>query len=93
MSTPPFGILLFVMKGVVPESIGMGEIIRAAIPFLLCDLIVMILLIAFPFLVLVLPALMLVNPCNVARIRRKLPFVYKPSRNNLWQDYSWLIQP
>jgi tripartite ATP-independent transporter DctM subunit len=58
MSTPPFGILLFVMKGVVPESIGMGEIIRAAIPFLLCDLIVMILLIAFPFLVLVLPALM-----------------------------------
>ncbi len=58
MSTPPFGILLFVMKGVVPESVGMGEIIRAAIPFLLCDLIVMILLIAFPFLVLVLPALM-----------------------------------
>jgi tripartite ATP-independent transporter DctM subunit len=58
MSTPPFGILLFVMKGVVPESVGMGEIIRSAIPFLLCDLIVMILLIAFPFLVLVLPALM-----------------------------------
>lgn len=58
MSTPPFGILLFVMKGVVSESVGMGEIIRSAIPFLLCDLIVMILLIAFPALVLVLPALM-----------------------------------
>lgn len=58
MSTPPFGILLFVMKGVAPTGTSMGEIITAAAPFLVCDLIVMILLIAFPSLVLVLPALM-----------------------------------
>lgn len=58
MSTPPFGILLFVMKGVAPAGTTMSEIIMAAIPFLLCDLIVMILLIAFPTLVLILPTLM-----------------------------------
>jgi TRAP-type mannitol/chloroaromatic compound transport system permease large subunit len=58
MSTPPFGILLFVMKGVAPAGTRMGEIIGAAIPFLLCDLIVMILLIAFPVVVMLLPALM-----------------------------------
>jgi TRAP-type mannitol/chloroaromatic compound transport system permease large subunit len=36
----------------------MGEIIGAAVPFLLCDLIVMIILIAFPVVVMLLPALM-----------------------------------
>lgn len=58
MSTPPFGILLFVMKGVAPPGTGMGDIVRAAIPFLLCDLIVLIALIAFPGIVLLLPNLM-----------------------------------
>jgi tripartite ATP-independent transporter DctM subunit len=58
MSTPPFGILLFVMKGVAPSGTRMGEIIGAAVPFLLCDLIVMIILIAFPVVVMLLPALM-----------------------------------
>ena len=58
MSTPPFGILLFVMKGSAPAGTKMGEICLAAAPFLVCDLIVMILLIAFPSIVLFLPNLM-----------------------------------
>jgi TRAP-type C4-dicarboxylate transport system permease large subunit len=58
MSTPPFGILLFVMKGSAPAGTRMGEICLAAAPFLVCDLIVMIILIAFPSIVLFLPGLM-----------------------------------
>jgi tripartite ATP-independent transporter DctM subunit len=58
MSTPPFGILLFVMKGSAPPGTKMGEICLAAAPFLICDLIVMIILIAFPAIVLFLPNLM-----------------------------------
>lgn len=58
MSTPPFGILLFVMKGSAPPDTKLGEICLAAAPFLVCDLIVMILLITFPSIGLFLPDLM-----------------------------------
>ena len=54
-STPPFGILLFVMKGVSPPDTTMGDIIRAGIPFLICDIAVVALLMAFPILALWLP--------------------------------------
>jgi TRAP-type mannitol/chloroaromatic compound transport system permease large subunit len=37
-TTPPFGLLLFVMKGVAPPGTTMREIYRAAIPFILCSL-------------------------------------------------------
>jgi tripartite ATP-independent transporter DctM subunit len=58
MSTPPFGILLFVMKGSAPPDTKMADIIKSATPFLACDLIVMIILITFPAIVLFLPGLM-----------------------------------
>lgn len=58
MSTPPFGILLFVMKSVAPEGTKIVHIITAALPFLFCDLIVMIILIMFPKIVTLLPSLM-----------------------------------
>lgn len=58
LSTPPFGMLLFVMKGVAPPDTTLGDIIRAALPFLMCDLIAMVLLIAFPTITLFLPNLM-----------------------------------
>jgi tripartite ATP-independent transporter DctM subunit len=58
MSTPPFGLLLFVMKGVAPAGTSMGDIIKSGIPFLMCDLMVMIILIAFPPIVLFLPQFM-----------------------------------
>ena len=57
-TSPPFGLALFVMKGVAPSDTTMGDIYRAALPFLGCDLIAMVLLIAFPELTLWLPGLM-----------------------------------
>ena len=34
LMSPPFGLLLFTMKGVAPPEITMGEVIRAALPYL-----------------------------------------------------------
>ena len=58
MTTPPFDINLFVMKGVAPRDTTMGDIYRAALPFLGCDLVAMALIIAFPAVALWLPGLM-----------------------------------
>lgn len=55
--TPPFGMLLFVMKGVAPH-LSMKEIVYAGLPFVVIELIAMALLIAFPMLVLWLPGIM-----------------------------------
>jgi tripartite ATP-independent transporter DctM subunit len=57
-TTPPFGLSLFVMKGVAPPDTTMGDVYKAGLPFLGCDLIVMALLITFPAIALWLPALM-----------------------------------
>ncbi|MCK5164187.1 MAG: TRAP transporter large permease subunit, partial [Desulfobacula sp.] len=57
-TTPPFGLVLFVMKGVAPSNTTMGDIYRAGLPFLACDAIVMALIMAFPCLALYLPSLM-----------------------------------
>ena len=56
--TPPFGVLLYVVKGIVPDT-SMAQITRAALPIIICNLVVMALLIAFPGLSLWLPAKML----------------------------------
>ncbi|WP_425091831.1 TRAP transporter large permease [Tropicimonas sp. S265A] len=47
-TTPPFGLLLFVMKGVSPPGTTMRDIYLAAIPFIFCSLVLVALLIAFP---------------------------------------------
>jgi len=57
-TSPPFGVVLFVMKGVAPPDTTMGDIYRAAIPFLILDVIVMAVMIRFPDVVLRLPELM-----------------------------------
>ena len=57
-TTPPFGMLLFVMKGVAPPGTAMRDIYLAALPFLACDAVVMGLLLAFPDFALWLPAAM-----------------------------------
>jgi len=57
-TSPPYGMNLFVMKGVAPSNTKMSDIYRAAVPFLYCDAIVMALMIAFPAIVLWLPSLM-----------------------------------
>jgi tripartite ATP-independent transporter DctM subunit len=56
-TTPPFGLLLFVMKGVSPPDTRMAQIYGAAIPFILCSLMVVGLLILFPPLATWLPGL------------------------------------
>lgn len=56
-TTPPFGLLLFVMKGVAPPDTKMTEIYMAGIPFILCAIAVVILMIVFPDLALYLPGL------------------------------------
>ena len=54
-TTPPFGLLLFVMKGVAPPDSTMRDIYMSAIPFILCSLCLVALLILFPPLALWLP--------------------------------------
>ncbi len=56
-TTPPFGLLLFVMKGVAPKDTTMRDIYFSAIPFILCSLALVALLIAFPPLATWLPGL------------------------------------
>lgn len=58
VTTPPFGLSLYVMKGVAPPDTTMSDIIWAALPFLGLDVIVMALMMAFPQIVLWLPAMM-----------------------------------
>lgn len=56
--TPPFGLLLFVMKGVAPPDITITQIYRASLPFIALEVIVMAILIAFPAVALWLPGLL-----------------------------------
>jgi tripartite ATP-independent transporter DctM subunit len=58
LTSPPFGLGLFVMKGVAPPGTTMRDIYMAALPFLGCDLVAMALIMVFPSLVLWLPSMM-----------------------------------
>ena len=51
-TSPPFGAALFVMKAVAPKDTTMGDIYRAAIPFVICDILAIALVFAFPQIVL-----------------------------------------
>lgn len=54
-TTPPFGLLIYVMKGVAPPEISLRQIYAAAAPFILLALVVLSLLVAFPDLATWLP--------------------------------------
>jgi tripartite ATP-independent transporter DctM subunit len=56
-TSPPFGLNLFVMKGVAPEGTSMRDIVTSALPYLGCDIVTMAMIIAFPALALWLPSL------------------------------------
>ncbi|TMM54391.1 TRAP transporter large permease [Sulfitobacter sabulilitoris] len=56
--TPPFGLLLFVMRGVAPPDIGMRQIYAAVMPFLLIKLFVLAMIVWQPALGTWLPGLM-----------------------------------
>jgi tripartite ATP-independent transporter DctM subunit len=53
--TPPFGFALFYMKGTVPRSVTMLDIYKGITPFVLVQLLALVLCMIFPDIVLVLP--------------------------------------
>ena len=58
LTTPPFGLLLFVMLGAVSKDIRFDQVVLAALPYIASAMIVTILIIAWPSLALFLPSLM-----------------------------------
>ena len=56
--TPPFGLLLYVMLGVAPKGVTLIQVAKAAFPFLVCDTILILIMVAYPNLALWLPSLM-----------------------------------
>jgi tripartite ATP-independent transporter DctM subunit len=56
--TPPFGLLLFTMKGVAPPGITMQQIYAAALPYVWFGLLVLLLILFFPTIATWLPAVM-----------------------------------
>lgn len=58
-TTPPHGTLLYVMKSVAPAETTTLDIIKAGLPFLVCDAVVIIVMITVPQIVLWLPSVML----------------------------------
>lgn len=56
--TPPFGMLLFVMKAVAPKDVTMGDIMLASIPYVIFDVIVIAMIIIWPKIALWLPGLL-----------------------------------
>ena len=56
-TTPPFGLLLFVMKGVAPPGTTMRDIYLAGMPFIGCVLLLIVLIIVFPPIATWLPAI------------------------------------
>jgi tripartite ATP-independent transporter DctM subunit len=57
-TTPPFGLLLYIMLGVAPKGTTLAQVATAAFPFLVCDTILLVLLLLFPAIALYLPGLM-----------------------------------
>jgi TRAP-type mannitol/chloroaromatic compound transport system permease large subunit len=57
-TTPPFGLLLYVMKGVAPPSISMGQVYAAAAPFIALEIVVLTLIVLFPEIATWLPSVM-----------------------------------
>ena len=56
--TPPIGLNVYVVKGVVGEQATLKDVFSGIWPFVVCDLAVLALLVAFPQIVLFLPNLM-----------------------------------
>jgi tripartite ATP-independent transporter DctM subunit len=56
--TPPFGMLLFVMLGVTPPEVTFGDIVKAAVPYMLLDVLIMAMIIIWPQIALWLPSIM-----------------------------------
>src|SRR3546814_250883 len=57
LMTPHFGMLLFVMRGVQPPAVTMGEIYRSALPDVAINILVIVLIMLMPAIALYLPGL------------------------------------
>ncbi|MBU2548205.1 MAG: TRAP transporter large permease subunit [Proteobacteria bacterium] len=57
--TPPFGFNLFYMRAIVPSNISMVDIYRSIVPFVLLEILALIIVILFPELATWLPAMMI----------------------------------
>jgi tripartite ATP-independent transporter DctM subunit len=55
--TPPFGYALFYLKGIAPKEVNLMSIYRGIIPFVVLQLIALVLVIVFPSIALWLPGL------------------------------------
>jgi tripartite ATP-independent transporter DctM subunit len=56
--TPPFGLLLFTMKGVAPLAITMHQVYMAAMPYIVMSLLILVLIFFFPVIATWLPAVL-----------------------------------
>ena len=56
--TPPFGVTLFVMKGVAPPEITMADIWKAVTPYVVVDILCIVLVLVMPTLATIVPSLM-----------------------------------
>jgi len=56
--TPPFGFALFYLRGVAPNEVTTGHIYRGVIPFVLIQVLGLLLLFWFPWVVTIIPNLL-----------------------------------
>ncbi|MCE5254078.1 MAG: TRAP transporter large permease subunit, partial [Actinomycetia bacterium] len=56
--TPPVGMSLYTMKAVSPPEVSMGDIMRGAVPFIVLDIVAVIIVAAVPALATFIPGLM-----------------------------------
>jgi TRAP-type mannitol/chloroaromatic compound transport system permease large subunit len=57
MITPPVGLNVFVIRNVATSYVTTAQVFKGVIPFMLADIVVVWLVIAFPALVLAIPEL------------------------------------
>jgi TRAP-type mannitol/chloroaromatic compound transport system permease large subunit len=55
--TPPFGLLLFTMKGVAPPEVTMNDVFGAALPYVGFGLLALLIVFSFPPVAIWLPRL------------------------------------
>ncbi len=53
--TPPFGMSVYIVKGVLGDQITLGEVFRGILPFILLELGTLVILMAFPVITMWLP--------------------------------------
>jgi tripartite ATP-independent transporter DctM subunit len=57
-TTPPFGLLLFIMLGVAPPGTTLRTVSLAALPYILCTMLLILLIVYVPAIALLLPRLL-----------------------------------